>query len=334
MHVHVHVHVMLPSTSAMAAHPATLPATPRLPPPRPHSAKAAVWPTAAWAKVTARPRSLARDRAAASTTVSTTASIAEGGGPPLTRARRVSRENMLSMPRIDSVGLSLADLDVASAPAAAGPRASPVPPALKATGVGSPVPPDATATATGSRGSPTPELRPAPPAAAPVEVPAAAPAPAPAAEAAAPSKRLSFVEAAARRAVDATRAAGAAGVAELLGNGGACGFAIGARVEVDYDDEGWFGGVVQAGCIRGAYGMHTATGGMRAVTGLGAHGCRRASCRTRRPCTWSSSTAAAWQRTCAAARCAPLGRGDGDGRNTQRSGRRAAAARVVVRLKA
>ena len=178
---------------------------------------------------------------------------------------------MISMPRIDSVGMSLADLDAASAPAPAGPaagqRASPVPPARlsleelfarKATTVGSPVTPDSSAA-----GSPAPDLRPIPPAAAaPVEAPAAAPAPAPAAEAAAPSKRLNFVEAAARRAVDATRAAGAAGVAELGGNGGACGFAVGARVEVDYDDEGWFGGVVQVGNIRDAYGMHAATGGM------------------------------------------------------------------------
>ena len=50
------------------------------------------------------------------------------------------------------------------------------------------------------------------------------------------SPRLSFVEAAARRAVDARGAAGAAGAAELGEDGGACGFAIGARVEVDYDD--------------------------------------------------------------------------------------------------
>ena len=172
---------------------------------------------------------------------------------------------MVSMPRIDSVGLSLADLDAAST-SPAGQRASPVPPARlsleelfarKATTVGSPATPDASAA-----GSPAPDLRPIPPAAAPVEAPAAAPAPAPAAEAAAPSKRLNFVEAAARRAVDATRAAGAAGVAELGGNGGACGFAVGARVEVDYDDEGWFGGVVQVGNIRDAYGMHAATGGM------------------------------------------------------------------------
>ena len=65
---------------------AALPSPLATEPPSPHSAKAAVWPSA-------RPRSLARDRAAAYSTASAS---------EVHLSRRTSRESMHSLPRIDS----------------------------------------------------------------------------------------------------------------------------------------------------------------------------------------------------------------------------------------
>ena len=70
---------------------AALPSPLATEPPSPHSAKAAVWPSA-------RPRSLARDRAAsAGYHPYGTASASE-----VHLSRRTSRESMHSLPRIDS----------------------------------------------------------------------------------------------------------------------------------------------------------------------------------------------------------------------------------------